>query len=162
MRADRPSLDNVSVLGRAALRSFTVQLMLLAVALLIAVAVIGLVTFWPSGGRQISATAIGNQKTYEGKVVELHEIACQAPNASGCIRVAVRLQGGPDKGEKVGFTAGNTSTDATFSIGETLLAVPITTTLAAVLATHVPPGLTRRATRPRSLSRPDRLVQGRR
>ena len=79
-----------------------------------------LVTFWPSGGPRVSASAIGNQKTYEGKVVALHAIACQAPNASGCVRVTVRLQGGPDKGKQVGFNAGETSADQTFSIGETL------------------------------------------
>ena len=93
--------------------------MLLALGLLVAVAVIGLVTFWPSGNPRPSASAIGTtQTTYDAKVVALHQRTCVTPGRSGCTRVTVHLQEGPDKGQQVGFNAGETSAAQTFSIGD--------------------------------------------
>jgi|SRR4029450_6766177 hypothetical protein len=103
--ADRPGDDNARVLA-ALRRSFLLQLLILALALIATTTVIGLVSLWPDGSRRVDPNARNRQATERATVDAVRRVDCHAPGRFQCARVTVRLRSGPDKGEQAQFTIG--------------------------------------------------------
>jgi uncharacterized membrane protein len=71
-------------------RSILVNFMGLALALLVAATVIGVVTLWPKG-QKIHVRGFGSVKTHAAVVKKVAEIPCRLAGAHGCRRVTVDL-----------------------------------------------------------------------
>jgi uncharacterized membrane protein len=71
-------------------RSMLVNFMGLALALLVAATVIGVVTLWPKG-QKIHVRGFGSVKTHAAVVKKVAEIPCRLAGAHGCRRVTVDL-----------------------------------------------------------------------
>jgi uncharacterized membrane protein len=99
-------------------RSLTVQFMLLALGVIVAVTIIGVVHLWPHGKVQSQGGQFTQPDTVAAKVVAVRAASCGAPGASDCRRVTVRLESGPDKGKSASFVAGQTISDAKLSVGD--------------------------------------------
>lgn len=101
----------------AVARSFLLKLLLVALALVLAFTVVGLVAYWPSGS--VETTLIGSPPTIERATVEAVTLAdCRAPGRVECARVTARLRSGPDKGKAARFTVGETSSDVRLAVGD--------------------------------------------
>jgi uncharacterized membrane protein len=102
----------------AARRSFVVQVLLLALGLVVAITIIGLVSLRPTGERDIDPAA-GRAQTVERATVEaVRRIDCRAPGRAECSRVTVEIRTGPDAGKRARFTVGETSSDARLAVGD--------------------------------------------
>jgi uncharacterized membrane protein len=84
-------------------RSMLVNLMGLAVCLLVAVTVIGLVELWPRGNLH-STAAFATTHTDEAVVDDVQLVKCVQPGAHNCRRVDITLLGGKRAGRKTVFT----------------------------------------------------------
>jgi uncharacterized membrane protein len=115
--ADRRDVENRDVLV-AVRRSFLLQILILALALAAVTTLIGLVTFWPDGSREIDPVARNNQAIDRATVDAIRSIDCRVPDRFDCERVTVRLRTGPDKGELSRFTIGDTPSDVRLTVGD--------------------------------------------
>jgi uncharacterized membrane protein len=80
-----------------------VNLMGLAVAVMVAFTVIGLVELWPHG-RVLRGHSFGPVKTLGAVVTKVSAVSCAEPGARTCRRVFVKLAEGPQKGRTAHFT----------------------------------------------------------
>ncbi|MDX6466160.1 MAG: hypothetical protein QOI27_1200 [Gaiellaceae bacterium] len=80
-----------------------VNLMGLAVCLLVAVTVIGLVELWPRGTVR-STAAFSTVHTDEAAVDDVRTVKCAQPGAHNCRRVSITLLGGKHAGNHSAFT----------------------------------------------------------
>jgi uncharacterized membrane protein len=94
------------------------QLAMLALGLIVASTVIGLVTLWPDGSAAAHAAPVSSQPLEHATVTALRQIGCSAPGRSQCTRVTIRLRSGPDRGHLAGFTTGETTEDVPLSVGD--------------------------------------------
>jgi uncharacterized membrane protein len=83
--------------------SILVTLMGLAVCVLVAATVFGLVELWPRGSVRLGA-GLGIVHTDAARVESVRSIRCQQPGARDCRRVSIRLLSGPQSGKRTGFT----------------------------------------------------------
>jgi uncharacterized membrane protein len=98
-------------------RSFTVLVMITALALVAVATLVGLITLWPSK-RSFEAPALAGRANREpARVVAVAEATCTVPGRNGCERVTVELTGGSDDGERGSFTVGN-GTDVALGVGD--------------------------------------------
>jgi uncharacterized membrane protein len=84
-------------------RSMLVNLMGLAVCLLVAITVIGLVELWPRGAVR-STAAFSTVHTDEAAVDDVRSVKCAQPGAHNCRRVSITLLGGKHAGSRSVFT----------------------------------------------------------
>jgi uncharacterized membrane protein len=99
-------------------RSFLLQLLVLALALIAVTTVIGLVSLWPDGSRRVDPAAGSAQAIERATVDAVRRVSCRAPGRTACTRVTVRLRSGPDKGKQARFTVGETSSDSRLAVGD--------------------------------------------
>ena len=99
-------------------RSLTAQLMLVALGILVAATVIGLVHLWPQGELESQGGQFTQPETVPATVTALAAIPCGTPGATSCRRVTVRLEGGPDKGQTTSFVAGQTAAEVELGLGD--------------------------------------------
>ncbi len=92
-------------------RSRLLQVLRLALALVAAVTLIGLVVLWPDGSRDIDPAAGSGQQLERATVEAVTRIDCRAPGRFECTRVFVRLRSGPDEANVKSFTVGATTAD---------------------------------------------------
>jgi uncharacterized membrane protein len=83
-------------------RSLLVNLMGLAVGLLVAITVIGLVALWPHG--KLGGTALGLIHTEGATVEAVRQVPCGQLGAHGCRHVDIKVTSGPRKGLRTSFT----------------------------------------------------------
>jgi uncharacterized membrane protein len=82
--------------------SLLVNLMGLAIAVMVAFTVIGLLELWPHG--QVKGTAqLGPVKTLAAQVTGVSRVRCAQPGARDCRRVGVKLLEGAQKGQRTHF-----------------------------------------------------------
>jgi uncharacterized membrane protein len=94
------------------------QFVLLALGVIVASTVIGLITLWPDGSATANVAPASSQPLEHATVTAMRQIACTAPGRIECSRVTIRLRSGPDKERLAGFTVGNTTEDIRLSIGD--------------------------------------------
>jgi uncharacterized membrane protein len=86
-------------------RYVLVNVLVMALLVLLAVTVIGLITFWPDGDKIPRPQGATPPKTYQAEVVGVRSTACaQGIGATDCFRVTSELKSGPDKGDEINFT----------------------------------------------------------
>jgi hypothetical protein len=132
LTAERARIDPMR--DRSYLRSLTVQLMLLAVALLVCVTVISLVSLWPHGSPRINRQLLGVQKTEAARVVGLTRVQCRGANRPSCDTVAFRVSSGKDKGARGTFAAGQATFGVPFSLGDKIRVYKLPLPTGAVVA----------------------------
>jgi uncharacterized membrane protein len=99
-------------------RSFLLQVLLLALAIVAAATLVGLVTLWPRGTSAVDQLFLNTQMTVGGTVESVARVECRAPGRFECARVTARVQSGPDEGDLVSFTVGETSSDVRLAVGD--------------------------------------------
>jgi uncharacterized membrane protein len=103
-------------------RSLTVQFLLLAVGLTVAVVVISLVVLWPRGDTpDVGSQFAQRAKTESARVVGVAEVRCRVPGQKDCVRVGIELRSGPDDGERASFVTGGVRNEVRLSVGDRIL-----------------------------------------
>ncbi len=97
-------------------RSLVANVFLLIFGVLVVSTVIGVVVLWPEDRTIEPAQKINAPKTERAEIVSLRNVPCTTPGATLCIRVGIRLEGGPNKGQRTSF--GFAGRDVRFSIGD--------------------------------------------
>jgi len=104
---------------RAALRrSLLLQFVFIALAMVAAATLIGLITLWPGGSIQTPPELSRTQNIERATVKALARTGCRVPDRFTCSRVTVQVGSGPDKGELASFTVGETTEDIRLSLGD--------------------------------------------
>jgi uncharacterized membrane protein len=85
-------------------RSLVVNLLVLALALVVAATVVGLVVLWPRDRTLDPPAALRRADTERAEVRSVSAARCPAPGQSGCRHVVLVLESGPDEGRRVGIT----------------------------------------------------------
>jgi uncharacterized membrane protein len=85
-------------------RSLVLNLFVLALALIVAATIIGLVALWPRHRTIEPPGALRNARTEQAEVVSVAAARCPSPGQRGCRRVEVELRSGPDDGDRVSIT----------------------------------------------------------
>jgi uncharacterized membrane protein len=119
-------------------RSLVVNLLVAALAVIVAATVIGLVTLWPNDRDIRPPPGSIPTRTEQAEVVALSLAPCAGGATSTCKRVTVELKSGPDRGEQAGFTVGNIAGEVTPAVGDRVRVAPI----------PIPPGVTVEGVRP--------------
>jgi uncharacterized membrane protein len=99
-------------------RSLTAQLMLVALGILVAATVIGVIHLWPQGELKSQGGQFTQPQTVPARVTGVAETTCGTPGASSCRRVTVRIEGGADKGQTFSFVAGQTASEVELQVGD--------------------------------------------
>lgn len=91
---------------------------LIAVALLVAATIGGLVTYWPdkSSEDEIAPAQIG--ETYAAEVVGIELAECEFERSGQCRRVEARLEAGPEAGQTTSFPTSGSPADPDFELGD--------------------------------------------
>ncbi len=97
-------------------RSLVANVFLLVFGVLVVATAIGLVTLWPDDRTIEPAQQINAPKTEQAEIVSLRNVPCTTPGATLCIRVGIRLESGPNKGQQTSF--GFAGRDVRFSVGD--------------------------------------------
>ena len=101
-------------------RSLVVNLLVLALGVVVAATVIGLVTLWPDE-RELQAqpgSLPAQADTEQARVVAVRETACAEGSNQVCRRVTVELLGGEDEGERTSFTVGDLGEGSNATVGD--------------------------------------------
>jgi uncharacterized membrane protein len=85
-------------------RSLVVNLLVLALALVVAATVVGLVALWPRDRTIERPAALGTATTEQAEVVSVAAVACRVPGQRDCRRVEVEVESGEDEGRRVAIT----------------------------------------------------------
>jgi uncharacterized membrane protein len=85
-------------------RSLVVNLLVLALGLVVAATVVGLVVLWPSDRTVDPPVSLRRANTERAEVRAVSAAPCPAPGQSGCRRVTVELESGPDEGRRATIT----------------------------------------------------------
>ncbi len=99
-------------------RSLLLQFVFLALAMVAAATVIGLITLWPDGSSTARKQPASTQDIQRATVEAVRRIECRAPGQFRCSRVTVRVRTGPEHGRLAGFTIGETTEDIRLSVGD--------------------------------------------
>jgi uncharacterized membrane protein len=97
-------------------RSLVANVFLLAFGVVALATVIGLVTLWPEHRKIEQTTVFKSPDTYTAKILAVRSAPCTTPGATFCVRVAIRLESGPNKGETSSF--GFAGRDVRFAVGD--------------------------------------------
>jgi uncharacterized membrane protein len=97
-------------------RSLVANVFLLAFAVLVVATAIGLVVLWPEDRKLEPAQQLNAPKTERAEIVSLRNVPCTTPGASVCVRVGIRLDSGPKKGQVTSF--GFAGRDVRFALGD--------------------------------------------
>jgi uncharacterized membrane protein len=89
-----------------------------AAGVLIAVAVIGLVSLWPREKVGPGPSAMTRIETERARVSAIREVPCRGNAVQTCARVTIELLTGPDDGKKSGFTVGDLGRDLALEPGD--------------------------------------------
>jgi uncharacterized membrane protein len=101
-------------------RSLVVNLLVLALSVIVAATVIGLVTLWPDD-RKLEAppgSLPAQAETQQAEVVEVREAACAQGSNEVCRRLTVELLSGPDRGKRTSVTVGDVGEGANAGVGD--------------------------------------------
>jgi uncharacterized membrane protein len=101
-------------------RSLVVNLLVLALGVIVAATVIGLVTLWPDD-RKLQApqgSLPAQAETERARVVAVREAACAEGSNEVCRRVTVELLSGGDRGERTSFTVGDLGEGSNADVGD--------------------------------------------
>lgn len=101
-------------------RSFVVNALWVALAVVAAATAIGAVTLWPSSRTVAQPTGLLRPETQRAEVVEVARRRCPAPGQSGCRRVTVELLEGPERGERVPLTVTDPPDRLDIDVGDTV------------------------------------------
>ncbi len=99
-------------------RSLVAQLMLLALGVIVAATVIGLVELWPRGSDRLSSPQIAQPHTVPAEVSAVAAVGCGVPGTTGCRRVTVTIRAGKDKGRRFSFVSGRTASEVALQVGD--------------------------------------------
>jgi uncharacterized membrane protein len=113
-------------------RSLVVNLLGVALGVVVAATVIGLITLWPDGRTIRPPPGSVPTRTEQARVVVVREVPCTGNARSSCQRVTVDLKSGADRGKRASFTVGNVAGDVAPDVGDRVRVVHI----------PVPPGTT--------------------
>ncbi len=92
--------------------------MLVALGILVAVTVIGVVHLWPHGSLKSTGRQFTQPHTVPAAVTAVAATSCGAPGATSCRRVTVRIEGGSGKGQSAAFVTGLSPTDPKLGVGD--------------------------------------------
>lgn len=93
---------------------------LVAVALLVALTLGGLVAYWPDGSSEAELAPTLRGETYAAEVVGVRLAACEVPQPTGCRRVEARLSAGPERGETIAFPTSSGPAEPDFEPGDSI------------------------------------------
>jgi uncharacterized membrane protein len=88
-------------------RSFTVLAAWAGLAVLVAVTVIGLVSYWPRDRTLERPAGLTQPKTERAEIVAVARATCRTPTATNCVRATAELRSGPDDGQRTQLTLGD-------------------------------------------------------
>ena len=91
---------------------------LIAVGLLIAATILGLVFYWPDRTSEAELAPSLRGATYEAEVVGVALTECEIPQPNSCRRVEVRLSEGPEAGEATSFPTSDSPAEPDFEPGD--------------------------------------------
>jgi len=97
-------------------RSLVANVFLLVFCVVALATLIGLVTLWPEHRKVEQTTSYKAPETETAKILGVRAVRCTTPGASFCVRVAIRLESGPDKGKASSF--GFAGRDVRFAAGD--------------------------------------------
>ncbi len=97
-------------------RSLVANVFLLAFGVVALATVIGLVTLWPQDRTVERPPEFRSPKTESAKIVAVRNTRCTTPGAALCVRVSIRLESGPKKGQTTSF--GFAGRDIPFTVGD--------------------------------------------
>lgn len=104
-------------------RSRLLALLRASLVLLALGVVAGMVWLWPGGDVDSSAPESRLPDTERAEVVSTKAVECQVPSADECLEATVRLETGPDRGDRVAFIVGDASDDARVEVGDVIRVV---------------------------------------
>ena len=78
----------------------------------------GMVALWPDGSGNVALDKSLRPATYDAEVVGRTPVRCRTPAASACARVRAKVLTGPDKGRTTEYTAGESTSDPAFAVGD--------------------------------------------
>jgi hypothetical protein len=101
-------------------RSLVVNLLVMALGVIVAATVIGLVTLWPDETKlQAAPGSLPTQaETEKARVVGVREAACAEGSNEICRRVTVELLSGKDRGTRTSFTVGDLGEGSNAEVGD--------------------------------------------
>ena len=99
-------------------RSFTVLASYAGVGLLVAVAVVGLISLWPRDRTLDRPAGLTQLKTERAEIVAVARAACRTPVARNCVRLTAELESGPDDGKQTRLTIGDQGERVDVDIGD--------------------------------------------
>jgi uncharacterized membrane protein len=101
-------------------RSLVVNLLVMALGVIVAATVIGLVTLWPDETKlQATPGSLPTQAETEGaRVVGVREAACAEGSSEICRRVTVEILSGKDSGKRTSFTVGDLGEGSNAEVGD--------------------------------------------
>jgi uncharacterized membrane protein len=101
-------------------RSLVVNLLVMALGVIVAATVIGLVTLWPDETKlQATPGSLPTQtETEKARVVGVREAACAEGSTEICRRVTVELLSGKDRGKRTSFTVGDLGEGSNAEVGD--------------------------------------------
>ena len=97
-------------------RSLVANVFLLSFGVLVVATVIGVVVLWPEDRTIEPAQQINAPRTDRAEIVSLRSVPCTTPGATSCLRVGIRLDSGPNKGQRTSF--GFAGRDVRFAVGD--------------------------------------------
>jgi uncharacterized membrane protein len=99
-------------------RSLLAQFMLVALGVVAAATVIGMVELWPRGPQPSLPASATRLRTERAEVDAVQRSPCPNARERTCIRVVVELESGADKGTKQSFTLGEARGDPKLNVGD--------------------------------------------
>jgi uncharacterized membrane protein len=101
-------------------RSLVVNLLVMALGVVVAATVIGLVTLWPDDAKLQAApgTLPTQAETEKARVVGVREAACAEGSSEICRRITVELLSGKDRGKRTSFTVGDLGEGSNAEVGD--------------------------------------------
>ena len=97
-------------------RSLVANIFLLVFAVLTVSTAIGVVVLWPEDRTVETARQVNAPRTERAEIVSLRSVPCTTPGATLCLRVGIRLESGPKKGQQTSF--GFAGRDVRFAVGD--------------------------------------------
>jgi uncharacterized membrane protein len=101
-------------------RSLVVNLLVMALGVILAATVVGLITLWPENAKLRAApgTLPSQADTVQARVVGVREAPCAEGSNEVCRRITVELLSGEDKGQETSFTVGDLGEGSNAEVGD--------------------------------------------
>jgi uncharacterized membrane protein len=97
-------------------RSLVANLFLFAFGVVALATVIGVIALWPSDRTVERPQSFVSAKTESAEIIGIRRASCTTPGATTCVRISVKLHGGPEKGKTTSF--GFAGRDVQFNVGD--------------------------------------------